>query len=70
MRTLMVSEAMNGLPGPFLAVLVFWAVVLFFGYGLLSAALNQAHHAECAVVDFPHCRIPIARRAREAETLS
>jgi hypothetical protein len=36
MRTLMVSEAQNELPGPFLAVLVFWVMVLFFGFGLFA----------------------------------
>jgi len=35
-RTLIVSEAKDELPGPFLAVLVFWAVALFFGYGLFA----------------------------------
>ncbi len=35
-RTLMVGEAEDDLSGPFLAVLVFWAMVLFFGYGLFA----------------------------------
>jgi Protein of unknown function (DUF4239) len=36
MRTLLVSQAKNELPGPFLAVLVFWVAVLFFGFGLFA----------------------------------
>jgi hypothetical protein len=36
MRTLIVSQTKNGLPGPFLAVLVFWAAALFFGFGLFA----------------------------------
>ena len=36
MRALMVAEAGNELPGPFLAVLAFWAAALFFGFGLFA----------------------------------
>jgi hypothetical protein len=35
-RALLASEAASGLPGPFLAVLVFWVVALFFGLGLFA----------------------------------
>jgi len=36
MRTLMISEAESDLPSPFLAVLMFWLTVLFFGFGLFA----------------------------------
>lgn len=39
LRTLTVNAAEGSLPGPFLAVLVFWVAVLFFGFGL-SARFN------------------------------
>jgi hypothetical protein len=36
LRTLMINGAQSDLPGPFLAVLVFWLAVLFFGFGLFA----------------------------------
>ena len=36
LHTLMINGAQSDLPGPFLAVLVFWLAVLFFGFGLFA----------------------------------
>jgi Protein of unknown function (DUF4239) len=66
-RMLMVEQQVSALPGPFLAVLVFWLAMLFLGFGLMTrlnptvvtALLIGAVSVACALflileMDRPH----------------